>query len=66
MLDQEPNAGGSFTWDGGYCEELPLSGVLTSDGLDPCPTAGRVFFSIFLNIFFIISIFFNVKIISFM
>ena len=43
-MDQEPDAEGSFTWNGACCEEVPLSGSLATDGLDPCPALGRVFF----------------------
>ena len=32
VLDQKPDAQGSFSWDGAYNAEVPLSGALATDG----------------------------------
>lgn len=38
--------------NGAYCEEVPLSGALTTGGLDPVPATGWPLYFIFLNIFY--------------
>ena len=53
-LDQGPDSEGSTPRYGSHCEEVPVSGALTTGSLDPAPDTGGPLFFIFFNVFLIL------------